>query len=73
MRINDVGRRVFDTTPLSQFPFISPTVDDQELSAVAWAEFYGFLWHRRVYACPIDGAPLETSSPSRIEDLLGDG
>ena len=62
---------VFDAKAPRKLHSIELTPDD--LSASASARFYGFLWHRQIYACAIDGDPLESPQPSRIEDLLGDG
>lgn len=50
-----------------------PMPDNPESSAMALARFYGFLRHQRVYACAIDGEPLEPLPPSWLENMLGDG
>lgn len=70
MCTDDAACCVFDAKPHRQ---LAPIPDDHHLSAMALAQFYGFLRHRRVYVCAIDGEPIEPSRPSRIEDLLGDG
>lgn len=73
MCTDDVACCLFDTRLQKKLSTTDSIPDHPESSAVALARFYGFLRHQRVYACAIDGEPLEPLQPSWIENLLGDG
>ncbi|MEM9120257.1 MAG: hypothetical protein AAF827_09685 [Cyanobacteria bacterium P01_D01_bin.6] len=73
MCTEDASCCLFNTQPPRQLLTIVHTPDNLDLSAMGLAQFYGFLRHHRVYACAIDGEPLEPLQPSWMEHLLGDG